>query len=182
MKKLSPKIIIILILAVILIASIVSLLTFSRSRQKQPLTPSSLPSPSPSPFKPYSPNKYQKIIFEDEKRLYQISYFPLSNNYLISVTGSPFEQYRKEAEKAFINQLNLSTIELCKLDVTIATSYITNPKESEKSYRLSFCRQFLTLFFFCRASLRVNFRKLHKNLGCLYNWPWASRAIKVENY
>lgn len=137
MKKLNPKIIIILVLILISITSIVYLLTFSRSRQKQPLTPSL--SPSPSPFKPYSPNKYQKIIFEDEKRLYQISYFPPSNSYLISIMGSPFEQYRKEAEKAFINQLNLSPIELCKLNVTIATSYITNPKESEKSYRLSFC-------------------------------------------
>lgn len=136
MKKLSPKIITILVLVIIFITSIVYLLIRSRSRQKQPLAPN----PSPSPFKPYSPNKYQKIIFEDEKRLYQISYFPLLHSYLISITGSPFEQYRKEAEKAFINQLNLSPTELCKLDVTIATSYITNPKESEKPYRLSFCR------------------------------------------
>jgi len=137
MKKFSPKITIVFVLVLISITSIVYLLTVSRSRQKQSLVPS--PSPSPSPFKPYSPNKYQKIISEDEKRLYQISYFPLSNSYLISIMGSPFEQYRKEAEKVLINQLNLSPTELCKLNVTIAASYITNPKESERSYRLSFC-------------------------------------------
>lgn len=135
MKKFSPKITIILILVVVSVISILYLWSLSRPQKKHPVSLN----PSPSPFEPYSPSKYQKIILEDEKRLYQISYFPLSNNYLISITGSPFEQYRQEAEKAFVKQQNLSPAELCKLDVTVATSYITNPKESEKNYKLSFC-------------------------------------------
>ncbi len=135
MKKINPKIIIIFVLLVVSAVSVVYLLHLSRPQQK----PAFPPTPSPSPFKPYFPSKYQKIISEDEKRLYQISYFPLSNSYLISITGSPFDQYRKEAEKAFVDQLNFPPAELCKLNVTIATSYITNPKESEKNYKLSFC-------------------------------------------
>lgn len=135
MKKLNPKLIIVSVLLAVSAVSVVYLLHLSRPQQK----PSFSATPSPSPFKPYFPSKYQKVIAEDEKSFYQISYFSLSNSYLISIVGSPFDQYRKEAEKAFINQLNFSPAELCKLNVTIATSYITNPKESEKNYKLSFC-------------------------------------------
>ncbi|OGD03537.1 hypothetical protein A3D85_00390 [Candidatus Amesbacteria bacterium RIFCSPHIGHO2_02_FULL_47_9] len=104
----------------------------------QPPITTSTPTPLPT-FTPYTPNPYEQIIYEDPDKNYSIVFHPQTQNYVISIIGSPFAQYRMEAEKMFLFQTRLSPAQACQLDVTMAAFYVTNPEESKQNYRLSFC-------------------------------------------
>ncbi len=74
-----------------------------------------------------------------EANSYQQVYHPKDQYFLISVTGSPFESARTEAEKQFLAILQISKEDACKLNVTITTPRYANPDEAGKIYKLSFC-------------------------------------------
>lgn len=84
-------------------------------------------------------NENGDVIFAESDK-YQEIYHPQRNNFfLISIIGSPFEEARKEAETKFLESLEISAEEACKLNVAITTPRFANPNEAGTTYRLSFC-------------------------------------------
>ncbi|OGM10804.1 hypothetical protein A2Z22_02870 [Candidatus Woesebacteria bacterium RBG_16_34_12] len=71
---------------------------------------------------------------------YAIIYFPSVEQFNISITISPFDEIKTQAETAFINIMGVEKNELCKLKVVITTPYFANPQEAGKVYGLSFCQ------------------------------------------
>jgi hypothetical protein len=67
-----------------------------------------------------------------------ISYQP-PDYFLVTILGSPFEEYKRKAEEIFHKVLGISQADACRLNVTIGTPYFANPNESGKEYHLSYC-------------------------------------------
>ncbi len=86
-------------------------------------------------------DKQRDVYIIDEPNKYQIMYFEKFNNFMISITGSPFESLRQEAEKIFLEKTGMSQAAACQANVEITTPYYANPDFSGKSYPLSFCQQ-----------------------------------------
>src|SRR5207244_1218041 len=82
-------------------------------------------------------NKENDAYFLSDPNKYQILYINQTNSFLISIIGSPFEDIRQEAEKAFLQKVQLSKVDACKLNVQITTPYYVNPDYSGKTYPLS---------------------------------------------
>lgn len=94
-----------------------------------------------APVKPLpasSTEEFKYATFPDREG-YQIFYFEDLEQFLISITASPFEQYRLRAEIDFLESLNISQREACSLDVVITTPARDNPEYAGKEYELSFC-------------------------------------------
>jgi hypothetical protein len=70
---------------------------------------------------------------------YHILYFGKTNEFLISVTGTPFDRARNDAEQALLQTLNISEEKACTLLVTISTPLFANPQYAGQSFGLSFC-------------------------------------------
>jgi hypothetical protein len=70
---------------------------------------------------------------------YTISFLNKFNTFLISITSSPFEERRAEAETALLEHLNIGKKEACKLNVEITTPRFANPTHAGLVYGLSFC-------------------------------------------
>lgn len=70
---------------------------------------------------------------------YIIQYSQTSDSFLISIQSAPFDSNRKKAEEAFLESLDITKEDACKLDVSITTPQSVNPKEAGTIYRLSFC-------------------------------------------
>lgn len=79
------------------------------------------------------------VLFADHPRQYQILYLSQFNKFQIDVVGSPFEQYRYQAEQELLTALGITQTEACMLDVTTATSIHDNPDFAGVDYPLSFC-------------------------------------------
>lgn len=71
--------------------------------------------------------------------VYELIYLKPFNEFLISITASPFEANRKLAEEAFLKRLGVTEKEACNLKVNITTRASVNPNEAGKKYKLSFC-------------------------------------------
>jgi hypothetical protein len=99
-----------------------------------------VPTTSPVPFVPYSPNKSQTILFEENTGGYKISYFSKTQEYLISVLKSPFSYYRTQAEIAFLKEVGIASDEACLKKITITTPSFINPEEAGQIYKLSYCK------------------------------------------
>ena len=106
-------------------------------------TPTSkIEAPPPVPIPIPSPkvlNKYESVVYQDPSSNFEISYLPPEDQYIITVYGSPFLQYRQEAEQSFIKIYRLTIAEACSKKVTIGTPFYSNPQEAGKIYKLSFC-------------------------------------------
>lgn len=74
-----------------------------------------------------------------DTRTYQLFYYPESQAFLISILSSPFESVRRQAEEAFVGQLDISQQDACRLKVNVTTPSFANPQEAGKIYPLSFC-------------------------------------------
>lgn len=70
---------------------------------------------------------------------YGFVYFQKENQFLISITGSPFSTVKIQAENEFLTKLGIDKDQACRLNVVITTPYYANPNESGKNYKLSFC-------------------------------------------
>ena len=77
------------------------------------------------------------VLFENSK--YQIVYIAVSNSFIISITASPFESIKKEAESRFLNLLDVNKEGACKINVSITTPRFANPDNAGIVYPLSFC-------------------------------------------
>ena len=97
--------------------------------------------PTPSPTASFIPKvinpQGDTILLQTAD--YQIDFQPLNRKYLISILTAPFSEIRPQAEADFLRVAKLTKEEACKLDVSIAASYRTNPQEFGRQYRLSFC-------------------------------------------
>ena len=82
--------------------------------------------------------KLDEVLFVNENQ-FNITYYPLDEAFLIIITGIPFEDNRILAEKRFLEELGIETVDACKLKVFITTPRIYNPNEAGINYRLSFC-------------------------------------------
>lgn len=71
---------------------------------------------------------------------YSLVYLRPFNEFLISITASPFEKNRKLAEEAFLLRMGITQTDSCRLKVTITTPLSINPNEAGQSYPLSFCQ------------------------------------------
>lgn len=70
---------------------------------------------------------------------YQISYIGRGNYFQISLTGSPFDKVREEAENEFVKILGISKEEACLLPVNLTTPQYANPEYAGEIFPLSFC-------------------------------------------
>ncbi|HMS22271.1 MAG TPA: hypothetical protein PKA38_00755 [Candidatus Levybacteria bacterium] len=70
---------------------------------------------------------------------YNLVYLKPFNEFLISITGAPFEINRQLAEKAFLKRLGVTEEQACQIKVTITTPVSVNPAEAGQKYQLSFC-------------------------------------------
>ena len=70
----------------------------------------------------------------------QLVYHPKDNFFLISILDSPFESARLAAEQQFLQSLEISESEACKLNVSVTTPRFANPEEAGRNYKLSFCK------------------------------------------
>ncbi|BCX14440.1 MAG: hypothetical protein KatS3mg088_123 [Patescibacteria group bacterium] len=92
-------------------------------------------------------NFYKKadIIKDDgyarfvKEKNYEIMYIPVDNSFLISITGSPFEEIRTNAEEDLLKKLGVDKTTACNLNVNITTPGHINPDFAGKVYKLSFC-------------------------------------------
>lgn len=84
-------------------------------------------------------NRQQEYTVYDEGADYEIIYINQNDQYLISISGSPFEEKRKLAEQNFLKTFKINKEEACKLNVVITTPTFANPKEAGINYKLSFC-------------------------------------------
>lgn len=70
---------------------------------------------------------------------YQIVYQKDFDRFLISVTGSPFEEVRQEAEQEFLSIAKTNKSVACQLNVVVGTPYFANPGLAGQEFPLSFC-------------------------------------------
>ncbi len=70
---------------------------------------------------------------------YNLVYLKPFNEFLISITGAPFEVNRQLAEKAFLERVGITQEQACQIKVTITTPASVNPTEAGQKYPLSFC-------------------------------------------
>ena len=122
----------------VLLSGLSALYIFSAAA---PSRPSGNPGPIPvsTPIISQAINDQQIIIYRPSLTSYSISYFPQTEEYLISITGAPFSKYLEEAEAAFLESMEITIEAACKLNVTVSTPFFANPAQSGKLYPLSFC-------------------------------------------
>jgi hypothetical protein len=75
----------------------------------------------------------------NENPNFDIFYFKIDDTFLITITASPFEDKRNEAEQSFLEKMEIDEEAACKLRVVITTPEFVNPDEATKNYPLSFC-------------------------------------------
>ena len=83
-------------------------------------------------------NKQGDIVFNKTDG-FEIVYLPKFEQFLISITASPFVENEQAAEDELLTRLGISEEEACQLNVIITTPQSVNPNEAGKNYGLSFC-------------------------------------------
>jgi len=71
---------------------------------------------------------------------YQIVYLKESDQFLLSINKTPFEQIRGDAEEEFRKITRADKETVCKLNVTVSTPSFANPSLGGKVFPLSFCK------------------------------------------
>jgi hypothetical protein len=87
-------------------------------------------------------------IIQNEVDFYQsdydsFSYFPKDKNFQIItsiVTEEDLKQKQPDLEAKFLELLDISKEDACKLSVTISSPQSINPDIADKTFRLSFCK------------------------------------------
>jgi hypothetical protein len=70
---------------------------------------------------------------------YKIIYYPLDKAFLIPILASPFDKVKENAEKDFLESLDINQEDACKLKVDITTAAAVNPQQAGENHQLSFC-------------------------------------------
>lgn len=74
-----------------------------------------------------------------ETTSYSINYFPEDSGFIISISSPNIQVARDMAEKDFIQTLDISQADACKLTVSLAVPFSVNEKAAGINYGLSFC-------------------------------------------
>ncbi|OGM09778.1 hypothetical protein A2W13_01190 [Candidatus Woesebacteria bacterium RBG_16_36_11] len=154
----NKRVLIIGVVIVVLAIWIIGLIIGKNETSEVILTPSPVSTTTPKPLNiPESPkinvsgievnNFYKEAIIIggdgyalfDKTDKFKIAYIPVDKSFLISILDNPFEDVKKEAEKAFLQKLGITQEEACLLNVNIATNIRINPSYAGKNYKLSFC-------------------------------------------
>ena len=152
------KILITTAIVIILAIWIIGLIIGKNETKEVTVIPSPVSTATPKPLNiPESPriqvsgievnNFYKEAIIIggdgyalfDKTDKFKIAYIPVDKSFLISILDNPFEDVKKEAEKAFLQKLGITPEEACLLNVNIATNIRINPSYAGKNYKLSFC-------------------------------------------
>ena len=80
------------------------------------------------------------VVIPDNSPDHSIVYLNEHDQFLISVTGTPFFQKRILAEQNFLRILDISAEDACRLDVVVTTPRYANPHEAGEVSGLSFCQ------------------------------------------
>ena len=70
---------------------------------------------------------------------YSIIYDTLLSSFWIALQPESFETERGQAEQEFLNTLEISREDACKLDVSVGVFYTSGDSRSGRNYPLSFC-------------------------------------------
>lgn len=81
----------------------------------------------------------QHLLVNEEG--YQIIYQEKGDFFLISISGSPFNEVRQRAEQRFLSLTAAPPKVACELNVKIVTPQWANPNFSEQTFSLSFCQE-----------------------------------------
>lgn len=87
--------------------------------------------------RPLSENS-KDVMLVDEKN-YDILYFAQSDEFLVSILGYPFADILPTAEDAFLQVLEISKDDACRLTVHVTTTLQANPNLAGQIMKLSFC-------------------------------------------
>lgn len=152
---------IIFVSAIIVACTVLIVLFTFRFSSKEPIQPPTLTVPTPiAPNIPIPTGKTIEISgvtvknpyvspvkidpqgdsLMQENPGYSLVYLKPFNEFLISITSSPFEENRKKAEEAFLVRMGVTQEDACRLKVTITTPLSINPNEAGVNYPLSFCQ------------------------------------------
>jgi lipopolysaccharide export LptBFGC system permease protein LptF len=133
MKKITLIVLLLLVLGIV-----ITLLSFWISENKMPITPEEAKKNVISQMK--KANEEDTVLIIDRQG-YQILYFRQSDQFLISVLKSPFEEIKQEAEKEFLRITQANKKILCQLNVVITTPRFANPDLAGQTFYLSFCKE-----------------------------------------
>lgn len=78
------------------------------------------------------------VIFYEQNNI-QVAYIYDINTFTITLSGTPFDQLKTQAESIFLSQLSINEQDACKLNVAIQASPFVYPERTDQTYRLSFC-------------------------------------------
>jgi hypothetical protein len=85
-------------------------------------------------------NKSGDFSLNVQSENYSIIYFPKNKSFNISITASPFERIRRQAENDFLKKMGPDEQFICSLNVVITTPRFANPDQAGRNYPLSFCQ------------------------------------------
>lgn len=71
---------------------------------------------------------------------FDILFYPKDQSFLITISSTPIDNVKKEAEKTFIEALNITEEQACELPVVIRVPYRIDPAYAGVDYKLSFCK------------------------------------------
>lgn len=81
---------------------------------------------------------FNGVVFKMNNQ-YHIAFHPSPAGFSIVIIGTDIENARLAAEKDFIQTLNISKTDACKLAVSLAVPYNINRHAAGTNYGLSFC-------------------------------------------
>lgn len=70
---------------------------------------------------------------------YQIVYLSLDQSFIISLTETPWREWRSQAEQAFLKALDISQSDACNLKVSVTIPYNVDSEYAGEDLGLSFC-------------------------------------------
>lgn len=137
----------------VFIIIIINVILRAISPKKTPIETTSIPTPTPvkeiniSGVKvnnfldtPVRSDRQGDTVFM-QKNIYQMTYLPKYNSFIISIVAIPFEENRATAGEDFINKLGISKDQACSLNVSIGIGCKLDLEHCGKSYPLSFCQK-----------------------------------------
>jgi len=87
---------------------------------------------------PETEQNFSNVIFEKSSN-FDIGYYPDVNQFVVLLQNQNLDQAREEAEKAFLDSLQISKRQACQLNVYLGVSLETNFGLSGRDFGLSFC-------------------------------------------
>ena len=83
--------------------------------------------------------RFSTVTVLESQPNYAIVFYPKTNSFQITLTETPIQTARNQAEQVFLKDLGVSTTDACKLNVVLDVPYAADPNLSAANYGLSFC-------------------------------------------